>query len=174
MPTANNGLRVALTGFMGVGKSSVARHLASLLRTKRLDLDRVIEESEGKTIAAIIDSVGIDKYRDIETENLRKVVERDDFQILSLGGGTWTLERNREILRANGFTSVWLDATFEHCWLNIAFSRKDRPLARNKEAARDLFDERQRIYCLADWHFVIRSGLNSYDISKQICEEIFS
>lgn len=174
MRHTNNGLKVALTGFMGVGKSSVARHLASLLRTKRLDLDRVIEESEGTTIAALIDAVGIEKYRDIETANLLAVVERDDFQILSLGGGTWTLERNREILRSNGFTSVWLDATFEHCWLNIAFSRKDRPLARNKDGARKLFEERQKVYCLADWHFVIRSGLNSYDISKQICEEIFS
>lgn len=174
MSQDNNGLRVALTGFMGVGKSSVARHLASLLHTKRLDLDRVIEQSEGKTIAEIIDGVGIDKYRDVETENLRKVIEKDDFQILSLGGGTWTLERNRDILRNNGFTSVWLEATFEHCWLNIAFSRKDRPLARNKEGARKLFDERQKIYCLADWHFIIRSGLNSYDIAKQIREEIFS
>ena len=174
MPATNNGLKVALTGFMGVGKSSVSRHLASLLRSKRLDLDRVIEESEGKSIAAIIDSVGIEKYRNIETDNLRHVVKRDDFQILSLGGGTGTLERNREILRAHGFTSVWLDATFEHCWLNIAFSRKDRPLARNKDGARQLFEERQKIYCLADWHFVIRSGLNSYDIAKQIREEIFS
>ncbi|HMT08730.1 MAG TPA: shikimate kinase [Pyrinomonadaceae bacterium] len=174
MPQDNNGLKVALTGFMGVGKSSVARHLASLLRTKRLDLDRIIEQSQGKTIARIIDDIGIDKYRDIETENLTNVVGRDDFQILSLGGGTWTLERNREILRANGFTSVWLEATFEHCWLNIAFSRKDRPLARNKEGARQLFEERQKIYCLADWHFIIRSGLNSYDIARQIREEIFS
>ena len=174
MPQKNNGLKVAMTGFMGVGKSSVARHLASLLRTKRIDLDRVIEEDAGMTIAALIDSVGIDKYRDIETENLQNVVGRDDMQILSLGGGTWTLERNREILRENGFTSVWLEATFEHCWLNIAFSRKDRPLARNKDGAKKLFDERQKVYCLADWHFIVRSGHTSYDVAKQICEEIFS
>ncbi len=174
MPHTNNGLKVALTGFMGVGKSSVARHLASLLRTKRLDLDHVIEQSESKTIAQLIDAIGIEKYRDIETENLRQVAAQNDFQILSLGGGTWTLERNREILRESGFTSVWLEATFEHCWLNIAFSRKDRPLARNKEGARQLFEDRQRIYCLADWHFNIRSGLNSYDIARQIREEIFS
>lgn len=174
MPPANNGTKIALTGFMGVGKSSVARHLAHLLRTKRIDLDHVIEDRSGSKIAELIDANGVDNYRDLETENLRHVVENDELRILSLGGGTWTMERNREILRDSGFTSVWLEATFEHCWLNIAFSRKDRPLARNKQNAFQLFEERQKIYCLADWHFVVRADQTSLDVAKQIREEIFS
>src|SRR5207244_7787451 len=137
-------------GFMGVGKSSVARHLAHILRCKNVDLDSIIEESEGRKIADIIDSNGEPYYRDIETTNLRRVLDESDARILSLGGGTWTLERNRKLLRDRGFTSVWLESTFEHCWLNIAFSRKDRPLARSKETAMKLFEERQKSYCLAD------------------------
>ncbi len=170
----NNDIKIALTGFMGVGKSSVARHLAQLLGCRRVDLDHVIEESQRRSIAKIIDTDGETAYRDIETQNLRSVIDRSSTRVLSLGGGTWTLERNRDLLRSAGFTSVWLEATFEHCWLHIAFSRKDRPLARDKKNAIRLFEERQRSYCLADWHFVIRPDLTSYDVAQQMREEIFS
>lgn len=170
----NNELKIALTGFMGVGKSSVARHLASLLRCKRVDLDHLLEVDEKRSIAQIIDADGENAYREIETRNLERAIKMDDVRIFSLGGGTFTLERNREILKSHGLTTVWLEATFEHCWLNIAFSRKDRPLARNKQNAIRLFAERQKIYCLADWHFVIRADHTSYDVARQIKEEIFS
>jgi len=170
----NNDIKIALTGFMGVGKSSVARHLARLLDCRRVDLDHVIEESQNRSIAKIIDCDGETAYREIETQNLKMVIDESRARILSLGGGTWILERNRELLRDGGFTSVWLEATFEHCWLHIAFSRKDRPLARDKKNAIRLFEERQRSYCLADWHFVIRPDLTSYDVAQQMKEEIFS
>jgi shikimate kinase len=165
--------KVALTGFMGVGKSSVARHLANFAGVKRCDLDRAIEEEEHRTIAAIIDTEGEAAYRLIETANLKRVIALNSISVLSLGGGTWTIAENREILKAAGFNVVWLEATFEHCWMNITYSRKDRPLARDKNKALDLFNERQKLYCLADWHFVIRPGTNSYEVAKQINEEIF-
>lgn len=171
-------IRVALTGFMGVGKSSVSRHLANMLKIKRVDLDTVIEEREKRKIAEIIDREGVDRYREIETENLKRLLTSIDARksspILSLGGGAWTIPANRELIKAHGFTTVWLEATFEHCWLNIAFSRKDRPLARDKKKARELFEERQRVYCLADWHFIIRPGNTSYDVAREIAVEIFS
>lgn len=166
--------RIALTGFMGVGKSSVARHLATILGCERTDLDSVIEKNERQSIAHIIDKQGIDAYRKIETRNLKQLLTNTDVRLLSLGGGTWTLETNREIIRDHGLISVWLESTFEHCWQNIRKSRKERPLARNKAAARKLFDERQSVYCLADWHFVIRPGLTSYDIANEIIEQVFS
>ena len=59
--------RIALTGFMGVGKSSVARHLAFMLRCDRVDLDTVIEENEGCSIVEIIDTHGLPAYRTIES-----------------------------------------------------------------------------------------------------------
>ncbi len=159
---------------MGVGKSSVSRHLAHILHVKRIDLDIFIEENEERRIADIIDLDGIDHYREVETHNLERVLNETDARILSLGGGTWTIPTNRELLAVSGFTSVWLEATFEHCWLNITFSRKDRPLARNKQNAISLFNEREKTYSLADWHFVVRPDFTSYDVAKQIAEEIFS
>ena len=170
----NNGTRVALTGFMGVGKSSVARHLAQLLNCDRLDLDSFIEEHEGRKIHEIINENGLPYYRKLESENLLRAVTEIDAQILSHGGGTWTEESNRKLLKERGITSVWLESSFQHCWRNIRMSKKERPLARNKVAARALFDERQKLYALADWHFIIRPEFNSYDIAMQIADQIFS
>ncbi len=167
-------LKIALTGFMGVGKSSVSRHLAQILRSPRVDLDHLIENHEGRKIAEIIDKDGLERYRIIETEYLNKFLTESTAAILSLGGGTYTVEENRGLLKESGFTTVWLESSFEHCWLNISFSRKDRPLVRDKQMARKLFDERQKVYCLADWHFIVRQGFTSYEIAKMIVDEIFS
>ena len=169
-----NDVRIALTGFMGVGKSSVARHLSQMLRCRRIDLDHVIEGRERRQIVDIIDTDGIDRYREIETYYLEAVLREPNPQILSLGGGTWTIEKNRQLLKSHNFTSVWLEATFEHCWLNISFSRKERPLARDKQSALKLFEDRQKVYCLADWHVIIRPDYGSHDVAAQIAEEIFS
>lgn len=167
-------IRIALTGFMGVGKSSVSRHLANMVKATRIDLDTFIETNEKRKIAEIIDTDGVDRYREIETENLKQLLASNDARILSLGGGTWTIPANRELIRSHDFITVWLEATFQHCWLNITFSRKDRPLARNKKRARELFEERRTVYCLADWHFVIRPGNTSYDVAREIADEIFA
>ena len=63
---------------------------------------------------------------------------------------------------------------FNHCWNNIRLSQERRPLARNKISAKQLFDKRVEVYCLADWHFVVKPDLTSYDIASQIYEEVFS
>lgn len=170
----NKDIRIVLTGFMGVGKSSVARHLASLLKCKKVDLDIYIETKEKRKIAEIIDADGEAKYREIESQNLKDLLDTSKLNILSLGGGAWTIKENRDLLKEHGFTSVWLEASFDHCWRNIAFSRKDRPLARDKQKARKLFEERQKVYCLADWHFVIRPDFTSYAVAQLMKEEIFS
>jgi len=167
-------VRIALTGFMGVGKSSVARHLSFLLRRERVDLDSVIEECEQRSIVDIIDNDGEAAYREIETKCLERVLSESTASILSLGGGAWSQQINRELIRSHGLTTVWLESSFDHCWHNIRASKKERPLARDRDAAKRLFDARQMHYCLADWHFIIKPEHNSYDVAKQIAEEVFS
>lgn len=158
---------------MGVGKSTVAKHLAHLLDCQRIDLDAVIIESENRTIAEIIEQEGMEKFRQIETANLRRILETKA-TIIALGGGAWTIEENRRLIKSHNFTTVWLESTFEHCWLNISASKRVRPLARNKPDTLRLFEERQRVYCLADWHFIIKPELNSFEVARQIAEEVFS
>lgn len=168
-----NEKRIVLTGFMGVGKTSVARHLAAMLRCEKLDLDHVIEESNGREIAEIIHKEGLPRYREIETENLKRILKQNSVCILALGGGAWTIRENRELLKQNNFISIWLESTFEHCWQNIRSSKKERPLAKNKAETQKLFSERENIYCLADWHFIVKPEFTSFEIARQIAEQIF-
>lgn len=169
----NSDKRVVLTGFMGVGKSSVARHLSQMLRWQRKDLDYYIEECEGKKIAAIFDLIGEEEFRTLETKYLKSILENSAIKIISLGGGAWVSVENREIIKDENCICIWLESTFEHCWRNISLSSRKRPLAQNKKQARKLFDEREKVYCLADWHFVIRPDFTSFDVAKNIAEQVF-
>lgn len=169
----NDDKRIILTGFMGVGKSTVARHLSSLVKEKRLDLDDFIEKEEKRSIPEIVGADGLEIFRQIETKNLGKILNETNIKIISLGGGAWTTDKNRELIKNCGCITVWLESTFEHCWRNIRASKRERPLVENKSQALKLFEERERIYCLADWHFVLNPGHNSYEIAKQIAKEIF-
>lgn len=165
--------RIVLTGFMGVGKSTVARHLAAILQTEKIDLDSMIEAGQKQTIAEIIKNYGLIRFRQIETETLRRVLAEYEAQILALGGGAWTIAENRKLIKTQNCTTVWLESSFEHCWRNIRASRRERPLAENKTQTKQLFEERQNFYCLADWHFIIKPDLTSYEIAKKIAEEVF-
>ena len=169
----NNGSsRIVLTGFMGVGKSTVARCLAYILNTERVDLDKFIEEKEARTIPDIINTDGIERYRLIETQYLKQVLAESDSRIIALGGGAWITDENREIIKNNNCVTIWLESTFEHCWRNINVSKTERPLAKDKLSVKKLFEERQKFYCLADWHLVVKPELTSLDLARFIAEEI--
>jgi len=167
-----NEQRIVFTGFMGVGKSTVARHLGFLLKTKRIDLDRFIEEKEKRTIKDIVEQEGEAFFRKMENEALKAALSSNGARIISLGGGTWTFDRNRKMIRDKKCLTVWLNAPFEHCWRNIQRSKNKRPLLQNKDNARRLYEDRQKLYCLADWHFVIQPDQSSLDVARQILEEI--
>jgi shikimate kinase len=169
----NNEKRIVLTGFMGVGKSTVAKCLAHILQCEKLDLDRFIEQSEQRSVVEIIESDGEARFRELETEGLRKILNETQARVIALGGGSWIPPQNRELIKAGGCTTVWLESTFEHCWRNISCSKQARPLAKDKKLVERLFNERQKIYCLADWHFIVEPQLTSFDIARRIAEEIF-
>jgi shikimate kinase len=165
--------RIVFTGFMGVGKSTVARHLGMMVKTRRIDLDRFIEDGEKRSISDIIERQGEAAFRDIENSALKAALRSDSARIISLGGGTWTFERNRKLIREKKCLTIWLNAPFDHCWRNILRSKNKRPLLGNKDNARQLYEDRQKLYCLADWHFVIHPDQTSLDVARQILEEIY-
>lgn len=161
-----------MTGFMGVGKSTVARCLSYILQSERIDLDRFIEEKELRTIPEIINTDGIENYRLIETKYLKQVLAETESRIIALGGGAWITDENRDIIKKNNCVTIWLESTFEHCWRNINISKQERPLAKDKLSVQKLFEERQKFYCLADWHLVVKPELTSLDLARFIAEEI--
>lgn len=93
---------VILIGFMGCGKTTVGRKLSYRLRRPILDTDKEIEREAGCTISEIFETEGEQRFRDMETECLRRMLGTVNRQIISVGGGLPLREENRELLRKLG------------------------------------------------------------------------
>lgn len=143
---------VYLTGFMASGKTTIARVLAERLGWHFIDLDAEIEAAEKATIAEIFAVRGETEFRRIETEMIRHVmrkVERGVPAVVALGGGSFVQPANAALFESHGI-SIWLD-----CPLEIIEQRlielDSRPLARDPEAFRKLYEERRNAYSRANY-----------------------
>jgi len=149
-------MKIVITGFMGSGKTRIARELARHLSIPMVDLDERITEREGRSPAQLINDEGEEAFRVIESDVLRELLEDDSARVIALGGGAWIQEVNRNLIDAHGCVSVWLDVPFEVCWARIETSSEDRPLGRTKEQALILYESRKPIYQLASIHIPMR------------------
>jgi shikimate kinase len=159
---------IIITGFMGAGKTTVAAALAQKLACSMIDLDSLIKEREGRTAQMIIDEDGEARFREIEAEALRDALEKGGARIIALGGGAWTVSRNRALISEHGAFTIWLDAPFELCWHRIKSGKESRPLARNRESARRLYDDRRAIYDQA----LLRVEVNDEKSVEAVASEI--
>lgn len=141
--------RIVIVGFMGSGKTTVAKALARKLDCEMIDLDSFITEREGRSPAEIIQNESEREFREIETSALTDVLAQGSNPVIALGGGAWTIEKNRELVHQNSCLTVWLDAPFALCWERISQSKNARPLAPNREATMRLFESRRDDYRLA-------------------------
>ncbi|HET6852627.1 MAG TPA: shikimate kinase [Pyrinomonadaceae bacterium] len=161
-------MKVIITGFMGCGKTMVARALARRLNLEMIDLDEFITEREGRSPAQLIVEDGEEAFRAIETNHLRELLKIDAAGVIALGGGAWIQERNRELIHQNDWLSVWLDAPFEICWDRIEASEEHRPLGKTREQAQALFAHRRPIYGLAEVHIPLAAEENVDQIVDRI------
>jgi shikimate kinase len=164
-----NKRRIVITGFMGSGKTTVAKALALRLGCLMLDLDSFITEREGRSPAEIIEHDGEVAFREIETRALRDVLRNSDAGVIALGGGTWTVEANRDLIALHEYLSVWLHAPFELCWQRISVSDNTiRPLAPDRDRAYELYQRRRASYQLADFKVEIGDQEDADQIAVQI------
>ena len=131
-----------LLGFMGAGKSTIARGLDP----DYLDIDALIEKHLGMSIADFFAAKGEEAFRQIESEILADLLQRD--QVVSTGGGVVISQRNRDLLKTNS-DNIYLKADFETLYQRIAADKDNqRPLFLNnsKEELAGIFQERQAWY----------------------------
>ncbi len=124
---------ISLIGFMGCGKSSVGKILATLLPECRLiDLDAYIEEKQGKNIPEIFNEYGEAAFRRMEREALEEIFSEPDRPraILSLGGGTVTSEECRQLIRRHT-DCFYLRATTGTLLANLEEHSEGRPMLRS-------------------------------------------
>ena len=137
---------IVIVGFMGCGKTEVARALARRLDLPVVDLDDVIAKDQGRTAAQLIRQDGEPVFRSIETKALHELLASGKHGVIALGGGAWITEANRRLIEQYGSVSVWLDTAFELCWDRISASAEDRPLGRTRQQAEELYHMRQPVY----------------------------
>jgi shikimate kinase / 3-dehydroquinate synthase len=133
---------VALVGFMGAGKSTLAAEVA--LRTGRpfVDLDDEIERRSGSSVVELF-RAGEPHFREAEEEIVCDVLARVDPHVLALGGGAVLSERTRRTLRDRA-TTVLVIVTVDDAWERVRDS--DRPLAQDRDRFAALWEERQPLY----------------------------
>ena len=160
--------RIIVTGFMGSGKSTVARAIALLLGSEMIDLDEAITREALRSPGEIIESDGEEAFREIETRTLADVLASEGNEVIALGGGAWTVPRNRDLIKSKGALSVWLDAPFDLCWSRIRNSDGHRPLARTEASARALYNQRREQYRLADLSISVDENKTHDQIGAEI------
>ncbi len=104
-------MNIFLTGYRGVGKTTVARHLARLTGRDWVDADDEIVRADGRPIAQIFAEDGEAVFRDIEAQVVADLAVRSD-TVVSLGGGAILREESRRIIRDAGVV-IWLQADAE-------------------------------------------------------------
>ncbi|WP_396625723.1 shikimate kinase [Luteitalea sp.] len=138
--------KLYLVGFMGSGKTTVARALSRRLGWRAVDLDEEIERREGQTVAQVFAEHGEGYFRKVEREVLLALLPARHV-IVATGGGTFVQPANRADILVDGLT-VWLDAPFARIVDRVPSDGR-RPLASDREAFAALFEQRRAAYRLA-------------------------
>jgi shikimate kinase len=158
-------MSIILIGFMGAGKSTVAK----LLAEEFTDLDKLIEEEIEMPIATFFELFGEADFRKIENEVFELAVQKDI--IIATGGGIIENPKNLNVLdRASRV--VFLTADFDTLWKRISMDWQNvRPLAQDKEAAQLLFEKRMKDYSLVADLTIDVNDKSPEQIAEQIREK---
>lgn len=188
---------LALSGFMGSGKSSVGRKLSALLSCPFIDLDEYIESHERRTIPEIFSSEGEKAFRALELQYLTEIVsgnstvgqhdrtrhiEGSPALILSLGGGTLTTEACSRLV--SGHTvCIYLRASVDTLEANLADGSQNRPMLQSapscpesdgssnkglRSRIEELMQRRGSIYESAANHIIDTDGKTVEDVVLEI------
>jgi shikimate kinase/3-dehydroquinate synthase len=134
---------LALIGFMGAGKSTLGREVATLLGRPFVDVDELVERERGATVAELFEREGESRFRELEEGAAVSALAGAKPAVIALGGGAVESERTREALRAQAST-VLVEVGVEDAWERAR--GEARPLARDEGRFRELYDRRRPLY----------------------------
>jgi shikimate kinase len=138
--------KIYLVGFMGAGKTTLARALARRLDWRVDDIDEHIERRERKDIASIFRQHGEPYFRAAERAALIDLLSQRGTVVAS-GGGTFADAGNRELMLRDGMV-IWLDVPFATILERVPLDGR-RPLAADRPALEALYNQRLAAYRLA-------------------------
>jgi 3-dehydroquinate synthetase/shikimate kinase len=136
-----------LVGFMGAGKSTLGPVLAKRIGRAFVSVDDIVEERTGSTVAELFETRGESAFRALEEQAALEVLERRQPSVVEIGGGGFASSATRSALTESALT-IHLQTTPDEAWERVASS--GRPLARDPDAFRALFEQRRALYDGAD------------------------
>jgi len=158
---------IIITGFMGTGKSVVAQQLACKLKMEFIDMDRIIEERQGTSIADIFARYG-EKYFRAQENKLVKELSQKENVVIATGGGTLLSSDNARILDQRG-QMICLYADSQTIY-NRVKRKNNRPLLKGENLLSEinrLLEERKKIYDNIKWK-IDTTNLNIQEVTDKI------
>jgi shikimate kinase len=138
--------KLYLVGFMGAGKTTVARSLARRMGWRFDDIDERIETRERRAVSAIFAQNGENYFRQLERQMLYELLPERNI-VVATGGGTFVDPENRAAMLTDGAV-VWLDLPLTRVIERVPVDGR-RPLAADRVQMERLFTERQLAYSQA-------------------------
>ena len=154
-------------GFLGAGKSTLARNLGRLFHRRYVDTDKLVERKTGRSVTQLFGERGEGGFRVLETEALR-ALGRERSLLVSCGGGIIETPENIELMRSMG-TCVYLELDIEDSLRQIC--RADtRPDFQSPEHAARLLEHRRPLYEQAADITVDIRGTSFDEVLYQVAE----
>jgi len=156
--------KIYLVGFMGAGKTTVARALAKRLDWQAIDIDELVEQRERRQVSVIFTKSGEPYFRAAERAVLLEQLAKRHL-VVATGGGTFVDPQNRAAINRDG-VSIWLDVPLDRAIARVPADGR-RPLATDRAEFEALFQARRSAYEHA--HLRLDAGRASVE---QLVDEI--
>ncbi len=171
---------ITLLGYMGAGKSTIGKQLASVLAYKFIDLDLYIENKYDKTIPEIFKDKGEIFFRKIEHDCLKELITKENNVVLSLGGGTPCYANNMMLLNKQiNVVTCYLQLTPVSLTDRLFEERNARPLIEHITTKGQLQEfigihlfERKEFYQMATIVMPI-DGLTVFEATENIVKKLY-
>lgn len=160
---------IFLIGFMGCGKSTMAKMLSECRGLELVEMDETIEAEAGMSINEIFETYGEEHFRDLESQLITRIAEKGN-AVVSCGGGAILRPQNVETMKKNGKV-VYFSATPETIYQRVKNST-NRPLLNgnmNVEYIASLIEKRLPRYLAAADVTIVVNGKEKQEVLNELC-----
>jgi shikimate kinase len=159
-----------LIGYMGSGKSTIANALGALKGLNYVDLDYYIENKENMSISRLFSAKGEIYFRKIESLYLKEIIEKREYDIVALGGGTPCYANNMNTInQSSKDTSVYLKVNLDTLTERLFQQKSGRPLLSHLETKADVKDFVRKHLFEREYHY--RQAQHIIDVSDLSVQE---
>ena len=161
-------MHIFITGYMGVGKTTVGKELSKLMHIPFIDLDAFIEENTSSSIPQLFKTKGEQQFRKLERDALLTLCDKKENHLIALGGGTMCHLNNHLDILQNGI-AVYLYKPWSEIALNLN-ELQNRPLVQqnNMTELEAIFRKREPFYELSQ----LKMPTNSTSDTKKLADTL--